>query len=111
MIAGTQACLIPMASKMAAPLLFAALSIRTVGRERRLVVEVDHEPTDRARPTGRIWLVRIRRGGRVAAIASQLGRPSAEHLAGEITKVINPHARAKEGAIDQTVAGVERWIA
>ncbi|HYA69157.1 MAG TPA: hypothetical protein VED63_10530 [Acidimicrobiales bacterium] len=61
---------------------------------RRLVVEVDHEPVaDDGRPVGRVWLVRLRRGQRSVVIAADLGRPSADHLAGEIAALITPRAR------------------
>jgi len=47
----------------------------------RLVVELEHEEiADGARPAGRIWQVRLRRGRRCVTIADGLGRPSAEHL-------------------------------
>lgn len=66
-----------------------------------LVVEVDHEPTpDDARPTGRIWMVRLRRGSRSVIIAAELGRPSADHLAGQIGKLLSPEPRAKKAAIE-----------
>jgi len=67
-----------------------------------LVVEVDHEPHDEAvlRPLGRVWFVRVRRGQREVIVASELGRPSADHLAGQLTAVIAPRQRAAGGAID-----------
>ena len=65
----------------------------------RLVAEVDHEPVeDRARPAGQIWFVRLRRGRRQVVVASELGRPSADHLAKQIGEVIRPRRRAKGGA-------------
>jgi hypothetical protein len=67
-----------------------------------LVVEVDHEPHDDAalRPVGRVWLVRVRRGQREVVVASELGRPSADHLAGQLAAVIAPRQRTAGGAID-----------
>jgi hypothetical protein len=54
-----------------------------------LVVEVDHEPVDDGvRPAGRIWLVRLRRGPRQVVIATGIGRPSADHLAGQLIELI-----------------------
>ncbi len=67
----------------------------------RLVVEVDHEPVDDgARPAGRIWVVRLRRGPRQVVVASELGRPSADHLAHQIGDVISPRRRAKGAAME-----------
>ena len=66
-----------------------------------IVVEVDHEATpDDARPAGRIWIVRLRRNQRTVTIASELGRPSADHLATQIGALLNPHQQAHRGAID-----------
>lgn len=66
-----------------------------------LIVEVDHEPTpDDIRPTGRIWMVRLRRAHHTVVIATQLGRPSADHLAGKITKLLVGGRRAEGGAIE-----------
>ena len=74
-------------------------AVRTSGT---LVVEVDHEPHDDAvkRPLGRVWFVRVRRGRREVIVASELGRPSADHLAGQLTAVIAPLPQASGGAID-----------
>ncbi len=56
-----------------------------------LVVEVDHGSTSsRGRPTGHVWLVRLRRGQHQTVIAIGLGRPSADHLATQIRDVITP---------------------
>lgn len=61
-----------------------------------LHVEVDHgSSSSRGRPTGHIWLVRLRRGDRQAIIAVGLGRPSAEHLARQIREVVNPPPLAR----------------
>ena len=66
-----------------------------------IVVEVDHEPTaDNLRPTGRVWLVRLRRGAKSITVATDLGRPSADHLAGEITAVITGQPGARGGAVE-----------
>ncbi len=66
----------------------------------RLVVEIDHEPVDNGvRPAGRIWLVRLRRGPRHVVIASGLGRPSADHLAGQLTELMGS-ARATERTME-----------
>ena len=60
-------------------------------RREPLTVEIDHGSTSsRGRPTGHVWLVRLRRGDQQAIIAIGLGRPSAEHLARQIRDVIDP---------------------
>ena len=67
----------------------------------RLVVEVDHEAVDDgARPAGRVWLVRLRRGNRQVVVAAELGRPSADHLANRIGEVVSPLRRAKGAAME-----------
>jgi hypothetical protein len=56
-----------------------------------LSVEIDHEPTPPdERPAGRVWSVRLRRGERHVVIVTELGRPSAENLAAEITGLLDP---------------------
>ncbi len=66
-----------------------------------LVVEVDHEPTsDYGRPTGRIWRVQLRRAENTVVVASELGRPSADHLAGQIAGLLNPRRRAGGAAVE-----------
>ena len=66
-----------------------------------LNVEIDHGSTSaKQRPAGRVWLVRLRRGDRTVIIATGLGRPSADHLAHQITQLLNPTPLAKGGPID-----------
>ena len=66
-----------------------------------LTVEVDHGSTSaKQRPAGRVWLVRLRRGDRAVIIAAGLGRPSADHLAHQITQLIHPTPLATRGPID-----------
>lgn len=58
-----------------------------------LHIEVDHGSTSsRGRPTGQVWLVRLRRGNQQAIIATGLPRRSAEHLAHQIQQMITPPA-------------------
>ncbi len=67
-------------------------------RDQPLTVEVDHGSTSaKGRPAGRVWLVRLRRGERAIIIAAGLGRPSAEHLAHQITQLLHPPPLAKTG--------------
>jgi hypothetical protein len=66
----------------------------------RLTVEVDHERDDETgRPTGHVWLVRLRRGDLVVEVATGLGRPSADYLARQLREVIEPQRRAEGGAM------------
>ena len=55
-----------------------------------ITIELDHHDVGTARPTGHVWLVRIRRGTRNTVIADELGRTSAELLATQLREVINP---------------------
>jgi hypothetical protein len=65
-----------------------------------LVVELAHEGDERdGRPTGHVWLVRLRRGERVVEVATDLGRPSAEYLARQLREVIEPGRPAGGGAM------------
>ncbi len=69
--------------------------------EEPVVVEVDHGSTSaKGRPTGRVWMVRLRRGQRSVIVAIGLGRPSADHLASQITELLEPGEPARGGAID-----------
>jgi len=77
------------------PRLYCSPHCRAVSRAGTLSVEVDHDlDEDGGRPAGRVWLVRMRRGRREVVIASELGRPSADHLAGQIADLIGPVRRA-----------------
>lgn len=66
-----------------------------------VVVEVDHGSTSaKGRPAGRVWMVRLRRGERSVIVAIGLGRPSADHLAGQISDLLGGRQPAGGGAID-----------
>lgn len=66
----------------------------------RLTVEVDAVAGDApGRPTGHVWLVRMRRGERSLDVATGLGRPSAEYLARQIRDLIEPGPLAEGGAM------------
>jgi hypothetical protein len=47
-----------------------------------------------------VWLVKIRHGNDEVVVATELGRPSADHLAGQISQLINGHRRAQGGAME-----------
>jgi hypothetical protein len=66
-----------------------------------LAVEVDHEALDEnARPLGRVWLVKMRRGPKEVVVAQGLGRPSADYLAGQIADLIERPRRAEGGGMN-----------
>ena len=73
----------------------------SLARSAALRVEVDHDSdADSGRPTGRVWLVRLRRGNAEVVVATELGRPSADHLAGQIAELIGGRQRAQGGAME-----------
>ncbi|MHB8247245.1 MAG: hypothetical protein ACYDGN_18270 [Acidimicrobiales bacterium] len=64
-------------------------------RPRRITVEIDHEPTETgARPAGRVWSVQLSRGTRSIVVARGLGRPSADHLAGQLSELLGLSAES-----------------
>ena len=74
---------------------------RGAARHTTLSVEVDHADVDDAtRPIGRVWLVRLRRGADEVTVASELGRPTADHLAGQIAQLIDGRQRAPGAAME-----------
>jgi hypothetical protein len=67
----------------------------------RLHAEIYHETTDSGeRPSGRVWSVALHRGTKSVVVASELGRPSAEHLAAQITDLLTSHPSTQGVAID-----------
>jgi hypothetical protein len=67
----------------------------------RLGVHIDHEITESGeRPSGRVWSVTLRRGTKSVVVATQLGRPSAEHLAAQISDLLTAHPSTQGVAID-----------
>ena len=63
----------------------------------RLEVDIDHQVTELGeRPTGRVWSVQLRRGNRNVVVATELGRPSAEHLAAQISALLNDRPQRQE---------------
>ena len=68
---------------------------------RRLRVEIGHEPTEPGfRPVGRVWFVQLGKGTKSVRVASGLGRPSADHLAGQLSKLLGGDERAKGGVVE-----------
>lgn len=73
----------------------------SVARNGALRVEVDHAGDDESgRPTGRVWLVRMRRGKDEVIVATELCRPSADHLAAQIAHLIFGPQRAQGSATE-----------
>lgn len=95
---------LPKRSGRGRPFIYCSPECRPAGRGRsgvHVVVEVDHEPTlDDERPAGRIWLVRLRRGDQAVIIAAEIGRPSADHLAGQLNRLLATRRRSKGVTID-----------
>jgi hypothetical protein len=85
-------------------LLYCSPPCRPAGRGRagvHVVVEVDHQPTpDDERPTGRVWIVRLRRGTQSVVIAAELGRPSAGLLAGQLNELFTTRRRVIGAAME-----------
>jgi hypothetical protein len=73
------------------PAIYCSLECRPASQKRRRIsVSVTHEPTeDGTRPAGRIWQVQLSRGARLVTIADGLGRPSAEHLASQVSDILS----------------------
>jgi len=71
-------------------------------RTAQLGVEVDHETLDEnaARPFGRVWLVKMRRGPKEVVVAQGLGRPSADYLASQIADLIERPRRQEGGGMN-----------
>jgi len=88
------------------PRLYCSPRCRSAGRGARsntpLSVEIDHTVASDAagRPIGRVWLVRLRRGAEEVIVASELGRPTADHLAGQIAQLIDGRQRAPGAAME-----------
>lgn len=85
------------------PRLYCSPRCRTASKSRAggLSVEVDYVHDDSGgRPLGRVWLVKLRRGRREVVVASDLGRPSADHLAGQIAELLSPRHWAEGGAME-----------
>ena len=86
------------------PAVYCSQECRPAGRGRagvHVVVEVDHQPTpDNERPAGRVWIVRLRRGTRSVVIAAELGRPSADLLAGQLNELLATRRRKKGAAME-----------
>jgi hypothetical protein len=73
----------------------------SVARNGALRVEVDHAGDDESkRPTGRVWLVRMRRGKDEVIVATELGRPSADHLAAQIAQLIGGRQQAQRSTTE-----------
>ena len=84
--------------------LFCSPRCRTASATRtaQLGVEVDHETLDEnaARPFGRVWLVKMRRGPKEVVVAQGLGRPSAAYLASQLADLIERPRRQEGGGMN-----------
>jgi len=69
--------------------------------EQPLLVDVDHGSTSsKNRPSGRVWMIRLRRGNRSVILTTGLGRASADTLPDQIRAVINPTPVAEGDQIE-----------
>jgi hypothetical protein len=60
-------------------------------RNQPLHAQTDHGSTSaKGRPSGRAWLIRLRRGHRAVIIATGLTQPAAEHLTHQINQLLHP---------------------
>lgn len=96
---------VPRPNRRGRPPIYCSPSCRTSSRRRPspspILVEIDHDPDhDGPRPAGPIWHVRLRRGSHTVTLATGLGRPTAEHLAHQITDLIAGRSHTPGGAID-----------
>jgi hypothetical protein len=95
---------LPVTAGRGRPRLYCSPRCRATGKTVTgpLTVEVDHETDeeDGGRPTGRVWLVRMRRDRSEVIIATELGRPSADHLAAQIADLIGSRRKAGGGAME-----------
>lgn len=65
---------------------------------RGLSVEIGHEPREEGvRPVGRVWFVQLGKGTKNVRVASGLGRPSADHLAGQLSELLGRTGKRTEG--------------
>ena len=94
---------LPPPSGRGRPRLYCSTKCRSTNTARggAFSVEVDYEGDEAAsRPTGRVWLVRMRHGNDEVVVATELGRPSADHLAGQIAQLIDRPRRAQGSAME-----------
>jgi hypothetical protein len=70
-------------------------------RSRRIAVQVGHEQTEEgARPFGPVWFVELQRAAKSVVIADGLSRPSADHLARQLTQLLGDNDETKGGEPD-----------
>jgi hypothetical protein len=94
---------LPERSGRGRPFIYCSPACRPTAQQHthRLAVEINHEATESGeRPSGRVWSVALRRGAKNVVVATELGRPSAEHLAAQITDLLTSHPSTQGVAID-----------
>lgn len=81
------------------PPIYCTPACRTAAQRRPengpVIVEIDHTSPEPGRPSGRVWLVRLRRGQHAVTVATDLGRPTADNLAHQIAQLLR--ARTHQG--------------
>lgn len=92
--------MVPERSGRGRPFIYCTPACRPTGAKHHrmpLEVGVGHQPTPAdERPTGRVWSVELRRGNDTVIVAAELGRPSAENLATQISSLLDDRP-PKEG--------------
>jgi hypothetical protein len=65
---------------------------------RGLSVEIGHESREEGvRPLGRVWFVQLEKGTKNVRVASGLGRPSADHLAAQLSELLGRAGKGTQG--------------
>jgi len=94
---------VPRRSGRGRPFLYCSPACRPTAQQHshRLGVQINHESTESGeRPSGRVWSVALHRGTKSVIVATELGRPSAEHLAAQISELLTAHPSTQGVAID-----------
>ncbi len=74
---------------------------RTGARRNTIAIEIEHpDVSPDGRPAERVWTVRLRRGQHIVVIADNLGWPTANALAHDLTDLLNPRPTHTGAAID-----------
>jgi hypothetical protein len=70
-------------------------------RQNQILVEVEHpDISPDGRPAERVWTVQLRRGEHRVSIADDLGWPTANALAQQLTDLLDTNPQPTGGAID-----------
>lgn len=91
----------PRVGRRGRPAIYCSPECRPRGRRRPgLVIELDHDDDDEQHPSGRDWLVRIRRGPESVVVGRGLGALSARAFATELRHFLGVTSGQEGGPID-----------